>query len=107
MHCLLLDLALLTVGAHCLMVGSVLLSVPLYVDRSYIDGGSCVVFIIDTTRCVHCCQAFSLLVLSPSAGRGHCHSCRVPEFGLAYCARKIPSCRCGRSVGPSARLLSA
>ena len=48
---LLLDLAALTVGAHSLVVGSVLLSVPLDVDCSYIDGGSCVVFIVDTTPC--------------------------------------------------------
>jgi hypothetical protein len=32
-----------------LVVGSVLLSVPLDVDRSNVDGGSFVVFIIDTT----------------------------------------------------------
>ncbi len=34
---LLLDLALLTVGAHGLVVGAVLLSVPLDVHRSYVD----------------------------------------------------------------------
>jgi hypothetical protein len=49
MHNVLLDLALLTVGAHSLVVGTVPLTVPLYVDRSYVDGSSCVVFIIDTT----------------------------------------------------------
>jgi hypothetical protein len=37
---LLLDLPLLTVGAHSLVVGAVLLSVPLYLDRSYVDGSS-------------------------------------------------------------------
>jgi hypothetical protein len=47
---LLLDLALLTVGAHGLVVGAVLLSVPLNLDSSYVDGSSCVVFIIDTTN---------------------------------------------------------
>jgi hypothetical protein len=36
---LLLDLPLLPVGAHSLVVGAVLLSVPLDVDRSYVDGG--------------------------------------------------------------------
>jgi hypothetical protein len=46
---LLPDLALLTIGAHGLIVGAVLLSVPLYVDCSYIDGSFFVVFIIDTT----------------------------------------------------------
>jgi hypothetical protein len=46
---LLLYLALLAVGAHSLVVGAVLLTVPLNVDRSYVDGSSCVVFIIDTT----------------------------------------------------------
>jgi hypothetical protein len=34
---LLLDLALLTVGAYSLVVGTVLFTVPLYVDRSYVD----------------------------------------------------------------------
>jgi hypothetical protein len=46
---LLLDLALLTVGTDSLIVRTVLLTVPLYVDRSYVDGSSCVVFIVDTT----------------------------------------------------------
>jgi hypothetical protein len=46
---LLFHLTLRTVGAHGLVVGAVLLSVPLDVDRSYVDGGSFVVFIIDTT----------------------------------------------------------
>jgi hypothetical protein len=50
MHNVLLDLALLTVGAHGLVVGTVLFTVPLYVDRSYVDSNSCVVFIIDTTH---------------------------------------------------------
>jgi len=36
----LLDLPVLSVGAHCLVVGAVLLSVPLDVDSSYVDGGS-------------------------------------------------------------------
>ena len=49
MNHLLLDLPLLTVGANCLIVRSVLLTVPLNRDGSYVDGGSCVVFIIDTT----------------------------------------------------------
>jgi hypothetical protein len=34
-----------------LVVGAVLLTVPLYVDSSYVDGGSFVVLIIDTTYC--------------------------------------------------------
>ena len=46
---LLLDLPILTVRAHGLVVGAVLLSVPLDVDSSYVDGSSFVVFIIDTT----------------------------------------------------------
>jgi hypothetical protein len=37
---LLLDLPFLTVGAHGLVVGPVLLSVPLNLDGSYVDGGS-------------------------------------------------------------------
>jgi hypothetical protein len=41
---LLLDLPLLTIGAHCLVVGAVPLSVPLDVD-----GCAFVVFIFDTT----------------------------------------------------------
>src|SRR5688572_11853343 len=47
---LLLDLALLTVGTNSLVVGTVLFTVPLYVDRSYVDSSSRVVFIIDTTH---------------------------------------------------------
>jgi hypothetical protein len=47
---LLLYLALLTVGPYGLVVGAVLLTIPLYVDRSYVDGGSSVVLIIDTTK---------------------------------------------------------
>jgi hypothetical protein len=35
---LLLHLALLTVGANSLVVAAVLFTVPLYVDRSYVDG---------------------------------------------------------------------
>ena len=49
MHYLLLDLATFTVGAHGLVVGSVLLTVPLKLDRSYVDAKLIVVFIIDTT----------------------------------------------------------
>ena len=45
---LLLDRAAFTVGAHSLVIGAVLLSVPLDVDGSYVDGGPFVVFIIDT-----------------------------------------------------------
>ena len=75
---LLLYSSALTVGAHGLVVGAVLLTVPLDVDGSYVDGTSFVVLIVDTTHCAHDCQAFSLLVLSPSAGRGRCRSCRVP-----------------------------
>jgi hypothetical protein len=40
MHYLLLDLPLLTVGAYSLIVGTVLLTVSLYADRSYVDGSS-------------------------------------------------------------------
>jgi hypothetical protein len=47
---LLLDLPLLTIGANGLVVGAVLLTVPLDVDRSYVDSGSLVVFNIDTTN---------------------------------------------------------
>jgi hypothetical protein len=47
---LLLDLTTLTVRAYSLVVGAVLLTVPLDVDDSYVDGGSFVVFIIDTTH---------------------------------------------------------
>jgi len=46
---LLLDLALLTIRAHGLIVGTVLFTVPLYVDRSNVRSASPVVFIIDTT----------------------------------------------------------
>jgi hypothetical protein len=53
---LLLDLALLTVGAHSLIVGTVPLTVPLYVHRSYVDGSLCVVFIINTTYSTIICQ---------------------------------------------------
>ena len=48
MHYLLLDLATFTIRAHCLIVGAVLLTVPLDVDGSYVDGGPFVVFVIDT-----------------------------------------------------------
>jgi hypothetical protein len=65
MHNVLLHLALLTVGAHGLVVGTVLFTVPLYVDRSYVDGSSCVVFIIDTTLPFWTvkCSAYVLLAL--------------------------------------------
>ena len=56
MHNVLLDLALLTVGTNSLVVGTVLFTVPLYVDRSYVDGSSIVVFIIDTTYSTIGCQ---------------------------------------------------
>jgi hypothetical protein len=36
----LLDLATFAVGAHGLVVGAVLLTVPLDADRSYVDGSS-------------------------------------------------------------------
>jgi hypothetical protein len=55
MHYLLLDLPLLTVGAYSLIVGTVLLTVSLYADRSYVDGSSCVVLIIDATYCRAVC----------------------------------------------------
>jgi len=52
---LLLYLALLTVGPYSLVVGAVLLTVPLYVDRSNVRSVCSVVFIIDTThRAVGC-----------------------------------------------------
>src|SRR5919112_5435564 len=50
MHNVLLHLALLTVGTNSLVVGTVPFTVPLYVHRSYVDGSSSVVFIIDTTH---------------------------------------------------------
>ena len=47
---LLLHLALLTVGTHGLIIGAVLLTVPVYLDRPYVDVGPFfVVLIIDTT----------------------------------------------------------
>jgi hypothetical protein len=49
MHYLLLHLALLTGGAYSLIVGAVPLTIPLNLDGSYVDGGSFVVFISDTT----------------------------------------------------------
>ncbi len=49
---LLLDLPLLTVGAHGLVVGSVLLTVPLNLDSSYVDGGPFVVLILNTTHSI-------------------------------------------------------
>jgi len=53
---LLLHLALLTVGAHSLVISAVPLTVPLYVDRSNVDDSYCVVFIIDTTNSTISCQ---------------------------------------------------
>jgi hypothetical protein len=53
---LLLDLALLTVGAHSLVISAVPLTVPLYVDRSYVRSVSSVVFIINTTNSAISCQ---------------------------------------------------
>ena len=53
---LLLHLAPLTVGAYSLVVGTVPFTVPLYIDRSYVDGSLCVVFIIDTTYSTISCQ---------------------------------------------------
>jgi hypothetical protein len=49
MNNLLLNLAAFAVGAHGLIVGAVLLTVPLNFDGSYVDDGSLVVFIFDTT----------------------------------------------------------
>src|SRR5829696_4898240 len=46
----LLHLALLTIRAYSLVVGAVLFTIPLNLDRSYVDDSSCVVFIIDTTH---------------------------------------------------------
>jgi hypothetical protein len=50
---LLLDLATFTIRAHSLVVGAVLLSIPADIDGPYVDGGSCVVLIIDTTHSAH------------------------------------------------------
>jgi hypothetical protein len=50
MNDLLLHLALLTVGAYGLIVGTVLFTVPLDVDCLNVDGSSYVVFIINTTH---------------------------------------------------------
>jgi hypothetical protein len=61
---LLLDLALLTIGTHSLVVGTVPLTVPLYVDRSNVRSVSSVVFIIDTTYSTLTCQG------QPIGGRG-------------------------------------
>src|SRR5215213_3610094 len=47
---LLLDLPFLTLRAHSLVVGAVLLSIPADIDGPYVDGGSFVVFIVDTTH---------------------------------------------------------
>jgi hypothetical protein len=52
------------------------------------------------------CQAFCLLVFSPSVDRGRYRSCRAPESGPACCAGRIPSYLSVPSVGPSARLPS-
>ncbi len=55
MNYLLLDLAAFTVGANSLIVRAVLLTIPLYLDRSYVDDVSpvvvfpVVVFILNTT----------------------------------------------------------
>jgi hypothetical protein len=87
---LLPDLALLTIRAYGLVVGTVLLTVPLYVDRSYVDGSSCVVFIIDTTHSITASRA----VRQPSHGcwrtkrlvsRGH--QCRRTLSALTYIKR--------------------
>ena len=53
---LLLHLALLTVGTHSLVISAVLFTVSLYLDRSYVDGSTSVVFIIDTTNSTISCQ---------------------------------------------------
>src|SRR5215217_2851771 len=50
---LLLDLPFLTLRAHSLVVGAVLLSIPADIDGPYVDGGSCVVLIINTTHSAH------------------------------------------------------
>jgi hypothetical protein len=77
MHNVLLDLALLTVGAYSLVVGAVPLTVSLYVDRSYVDGSSCVVFIIDTITSLPPydveCQAFCF--------EGHTSCLKLPAVG--------------------------
>jgi hypothetical protein len=50
MHYLLLNLPTFTIGAHGLVVGAVLLTIPLNFDCSYVDADLLyVVFIIDTT----------------------------------------------------------
>jgi len=57
MHYLLLDLATFTIRAYSLVVGAVLLTVPLNLDRSYVDADLLfVVFIFDTTSVLMCCQ---------------------------------------------------
>jgi hypothetical protein len=51
MHYLLLNLPTFTIGAHGLVVGAVLLTIPLNFDCSYVDANLLfVVFIIDTTH---------------------------------------------------------
>ena len=51
MNYFLLDLPTFTVGANSLVVGAVLLTVPLNLDRPYVDAALLlVVFIIDTTH---------------------------------------------------------
>ena len=70
---ILLDLALLTIGAHSLVVRAVLLTVPLNLDRSYVDvHSSCVVFIFDTTQFMLLRQALTSLLLRtlPTEKRG-------------------------------------
>lgn len=70
MHNVLLHLALLTVRAHSLVVGTVLFPVPLYVHRSYVDDGSFVVFIVDTTRSLSTSGVEGKRLLRCRLGRG-------------------------------------
>ncbi len=70
MHNVLLDLALLTVGAYSLVVAAVLLSVPLDVDRSNVRSISPVVFIIDTTHSLSTSGVECKRLLRCRLGRG-------------------------------------
>src|SRR5215203_1113509 len=92
MHHLLLDLPLLTVGAYSLVISAVPLTVPLYVDRSYVDSTSCVVFIIDTTHSLTVSRA----VYQPShhSWRGRRLVRRMYWCPSALCAQEyIKGCR--------------
>jgi|SRR5215212_12075789 hypothetical protein len=74
---LLPHLTLFTIRAYGLVVRAVLLTVPLDVDASDVDGSSFVVFIIDTTHCNIIRESVNFSLIHLVVRTGSCHICCV------------------------------